>query len=307
MGAVLPLLGLRAFVETGRHGSLTAAAEAMGVTPGAISQQLRQLQERLGVSLFDRTRHGVVLSVAGARVYPELLQAFEQISHSLHTLERWETRRTLRISAAPSFAAQWLAPRLGAFSALHPQVDVQLDSSAALVDLRRKGVDIAIRHGLGRYPGLHAEHLMAPVLLPVASPALLAGAPTVSSVQDCLQLPLLQDADRSDWRLWFQALDLPVDERLERGPAFDDDLLLIRAAVAGQGVALVRDIHAAEELASGRLQVVIDQPWPQAFAYYAVTHSDGESNAAVPAFMAWLRAALMMTQDAGTLPKQDAG
>ncbi|WP_295555948.1 LysR substrate-binding domain-containing protein [uncultured Stenotrophomonas sp.] len=307
MGAVLPLLGLRAFVETGRHGSLTAAADAMGVTPGAISQQLRQLQERLGVSLFDRTRHGVVLSAAGARVYPELLQAFEQISHSLQTLERWETRRTLRISAAPSFAAQWLAPRLGAFSALHPQVDVQLDSSAALVDLRREGVDIAIRHGLGRYPGLHAEHLMAPVLLPVASPALLASIPTLSSVQDCLQLPLLQDADRSDWRLWFQALDLPVDGRLERGPAFDDDLLLIRAAVAGQGVALVRDIHAAEELANGRLQVVIDRPWPQAFAYYAVTRADGESNAAVPAFMAWLRAALMMTQDAGTYPKQDAG
>ncbi|MCU1126509.1 LysR family transcriptional regulator [Stenotrophomonas maltophilia] len=307
MGAVLPLLGLRAFVETGRHGSLTAAAEAMGVTPGAISQQLRQLQERLGVSLFDRTRHGVVLSAAGARVYPELLQAFEQIAQSLQTLERWETRCTLRISAAPSFATQWLAPRLGGFSALHPQVDVQLDSSAALSNLRRDGVDIAIRHGLGRYPGLHAEHLLAPVLLPVASPALLAGAPVVSSVQDCLQLPLLQDTGRSDWRLWFQALDLPIDERLERGPAFDDDLLLIRAAVAGQGIALVRDIHVAEELANGRLQVVIDQPWPQAFAYYAVTRSDGESNAAVPAFMAWLRAALMMTQDAGALPKQDAG
>ncbi|MBA0284375.1 LysR substrate-binding domain-containing protein [Stenotrophomonas maltophilia] len=307
MGAVLPLLGLRAFVETGRHGSLTAAADAMGVTPGAISQQLRQLQERLGVSLFDRTRHGVVLSAAGARVYPELLQAFDQIAQSLQTLERWETRCTLRISAAPSFAAQWLAPRLGAFSALHPQVDVQLDSSAALSNLRRDGVDIAIRHGLGRYAGLHAEHLMAPVLLPVASPALLAGAPTVSSVQDCLQLPLLQDADRSDWRLWFQALDLPVDERLERGPAFDDDLLLIRAAVAGQGIALVRDIHAAEELANGRLQVVIDQPWPQAFAYYAVTRADGEANAAIPAFMTWLHAALMTPQEAGTHTLQDAG
>jgi LysR family glycine cleavage system transcriptional activator len=307
MGAVLPLLGLRAFVETGRHGSLTAAADAMGVTPGAISQQLRQLQERLGVSLFDRTRHGVVLSAAGARVYPELLQAFDQIAQSLQTLERWETRCTLRISAAPSFAAQWLAPRLGGFSALHPQVDVQLDASAALSNLRRDGVDIAIRHGLGRYPGLHAEHLLAPVLLPVASPALLAGAPTVSSVQDCLQLPLLQDADRSDWRLWFQALDLPVDERLERGPAFDDDLLLIRAAVAGQGIALVRDIHAAEELANGRLQVVIDQPWPQAFAYYAVTRADGEANAAIPAFMTWLHAALMTPQEAGTHTLQDAG
>lgn len=147
------------------------------MTPGAISQQLRQLQERLGVNLFDRTRHGVVLSAAGARVYPELLLAFEQIAQSLQTLERWETRRTLRISAAPSFAAQWLAPRLGEFSALQPQVDVQLDASPALADLRRDGVDIAIRHGLGRYPGLHAEHLLAPVLLPVASPALLSSAP----------------------------------------------------------------------------------------------------------------------------------
>ncbi|MEG0184316.1 MAG: LysR substrate-binding domain-containing protein [Stenotrophomonas sp.] len=298
MGAVLPLLGLRAFVETGRHGSLTAAAEVMGVTPGAISLQLRQLQERLGVSLFDRTRHGVVLSAAGARVHLELQQAFDQIAHSVQTLERWQTRGTLRISAAPSFAAQWLAPRLGEFSALHPQVDVQLDARAALVDLRRDGVDIAIRHGLGYYPGLQAEHLLAPVLLPVASPALLATAPAMASVQDCLQLPLLQDADRSDWRLWFQALGLLPDARLERGPAFDDDLLLIRAAVAGQGIALVRDIHVAEELASGRLQVVIEQPWPQAFAYYAVTCGDDVENAAVPAFLAWLRTALASSRDA---------
>jgi len=130
------------------------------------------------------------------------------------------------------------------------------------------------------------------VLLPVASPALLSSAPAVGTVQDCLQLPLLQDADRSDWRLWFQALGLATDDRLERGPAFDDDLLLIRAAVAGQGIALVRDIHAAEELAKGHLQVVIDQPWPQAFAYYAVTRADADGNPALPAFLAWLRAAL---------------
>ena len=294
MGAVLPLLALRAFVETGRHGSLTAAAKAMGVTPGAVSLQLKQLQDRLGVSLFDRTRHGVVLSAAGARVHPQLLQAFDQISSSLQVLESSRARTTLRISAAPSFAAQWLAPRLAGFSAAHPSIDVRLDASPRLMDLRADGVDVAIRHGLGAYPGLQSEHLLAPVLLPVASPALLASVAPATTPQDCLRLPLLQDSERSDWRLWFQALGLPSDDQLERGPAFDDDLLLVRAAVAGQGVALVRDIHAADELADGRLQVVVQAPWPQAFAYYAVTREDmpAERVEGVTAFMDWMRGEL---------------
>lgn len=301
MGAVLPLLALRAFVETGRHGSLTAAAKAMGVTPGAVSLQLKQLQDRLGVSLFDRTRHGVVLSAAGARVHPQLLQAFDQISSSLQVLESSRARTTLRISAAPSFAAQWLAPRLAGFSAAHPSIDVRLDASPRLMDLRADGVDVAIRHGLGAYPGLQSEQLLAPVLLPVASPALLATVAPATTPQDCLRLPLLQDSERSDWRLWFQALGLPADDQLERGPAFDDDLLLVRAAVAGQGVALVRDIHAADELADGRLQVVVQAPWPQAFAYYAVTREDvpAERVEGVAAFMDWMRGEL---RTAGTGP-----
>jgi len=294
VGAVLPLLALRAFVETGRHGSLTAAAKAMGVTPGAVSLQLKQLQDRLGVSLFDRTRHGVVLSAAGARVHPQLLQAFDQISSSLQVLESSRARTTLRISAAPSFAAQWLAPRLAGFSAAHPSIDVRLDASPRLMDLRADGVDVAIRHGLGAYPGLQSEQLLAPVLLPVASPALLATVAPATTPQDCLRLPLLQDSERSDWRLWFQALGLPSNDQLERGPAFDDDLLLVRAAVAGQGVALVRDIHAADELADGRLQVVVQAPWPQAFAYYAVTREDmpAERVEGVTAFMDWMRGEL---------------
>lgn len=291
VGAVLPLLALRAFVETGRHGSLTAAAQAMGVTPGAVSLQLKQLHDRLGVSLFDRTRHGVVLSAAGARVHPQLLQAFDQISSSLQVLESSRARATVRISAAPSFAVQWLAPRLADFSAAHPAIDVLLDASPQLKDLRGENVDVAIRHGLGVYPGLRSEHLLAPVLLPVASPALLAATPPIGSPEDCLRLPLLQDSERSDWRLWFQALGLPADERLERGPAFDDDLLLVRAAVAGQGIALVRDIHAADELAAGRLQVALQAPWPQRFAYYAVLREDvpAERMEVIATFMQWLR------------------
>lgn len=305
MGAVLPLLALRAFVETGRHGSLTAAAKAMGVTPGAVSLQLKQLQERLGVSLFDRTRHGVVLSAAGARVHPQLLQAFDQISSGLRMLESSGARTTLRISAAPSFAAQWLAPRLAGFSAAHPSIDVLLDASPQLMDLRADGVDVAIRHGLGTYPGLQSEHLLAPVLLPVASPALLATVPPAATPQDCLRLPLLQDSSRSDWRLWFQALGLPVNDRLERGPAFEDDLLLVRAAVAGQGIALVRDIHAMGELADGRLQVVVQSPWPQALAYYAVTREDAPTQRleGVSAFMRWLRSELKVAESGSPIAR----
>ncbi|WP_269792288.1 LysR substrate-binding domain-containing protein [Stenotrophomonas sp. Iso1] len=295
MGAVLPLLALRAFVETARHGTLKAAADAMGVTSGAISQQLKLLQERTGVVLFERTRQGVMLSAAGTRIYPELKQAFDQIESSLRTLERLKGRQTLRISAAPSFAATWLAPRLPGFSAQHPQIDVHLDATTQRVDLRRDGVDIAIRHGLGRYPGVRADHLFAPVLLPVASPALLATAATINTAEDCLQLPLLQDADRNDWRLWFQSMDIAADPRMERGPAFDDDLLLIRAAEASQGIALVRDIHAASEIAAGRLAVAINLPWPQTFAYYALSlPAEEQLQPCIPLFLSWLREQLAL-------------
>ncbi len=106
---------------------------------------------------------------------------------------------------------------------------------------------------------------------------------------------------RATWRLWFQALGLPANEQLERGPAFEDDLLLVRAAVAGRSIALVRDIHAMDELADGRLQVVVQSPWPQAFAYYAVTGEDvpAQRLLGTNAFLRWLRSELRVTEDGG--------
>lgn len=289
MGAVLPLLALRAFVETGRHGSLKAAADVMGVTPGAISQQLKLLQARTGVSLFTRSRHGVSLTPAGAQVHPALARAFDQIQDSMAALEAIHARQTLTISTVPSFAASWLVPRLGRFSERHPAIEVRVEASSALADLRRDRIDIAIRHGLGQYPGLTARHLAAPVLLPVACPGLLASGPPIRTAADCLRYPLLQDSDRSDWTLWLRALGLPADERSERGAAFDDDVLLIRAAEAGQGIALVRDIYVQAEIASGRLAIAFDQPWPARFAYYAVTLPQAEGNPAIHAFLHWLQ------------------
>ncbi|MDM9558753.1 MULTISPECIES: LysR substrate-binding domain-containing protein [Bordetella] len=288
MGKVLPLLALRAFVETGRHGSIKNAAEAMGVTPGAVSQQIKLLQERVGCDLFVRTRQGLQLTDTGTQVYPSLMQAFDQIESCLARLDDIHARQTLTVSTVPSFAASWLVPRLGKFTRLHPAIEVRVEASPTLVDLRRDKVDIAIRHGLGRYPGLDARYLMAPALLPVAAPALLAQGPRIAQPADCLAYPLLQDSDRSDWRLWLEAMGVKDDPRIERGPAFDDDFLLIRAAETGQGIALVRDIYAREEIASGRLAVALDRPWPTEFAYYAVTLPGAARKRAIAQFMEWL-------------------
>lgn len=289
MNPVFPLLALRAFVETGRHRSVKRAAEAMGVTPGAVSQQIRQLEARLGVTLFTRTRYGVQLTEAGAKVHPNLLMAFDQIAASLETLAAINGQPTLTVSTVPSFAASWLVPRLGRFTSANPEIEVRVEATSSLVDLKRDRVDIAIRHGLGAYPGLVSEHLVAPVLLPVAAPSILEAGPPIDEPADCLAYPLLQDSDRADWRLWLKAVGASDDPRAERGPSFDDDFLLIRAAVAGQGLALVRDVYVADEIASGRLTLALDQPWPTDFAYYAVTQTGGDERPAVRSFIDWLK------------------
>ncbi|AIG01025.1 LysR family transcriptional regulator [Pseudomonas fluorescens] len=288
MGAVLPLLALRAFTEIARLGSLKAAAERLGVTPGAISQQLRLLEDRLGVTLFVRSRQGVYLTAAGARLYPGLLRGFEQIEKAISGLADPHDN-TLTLSTVPSFASTWLVPRLGRFNARHPDIEVRVEASAKLVDFQRERIDIALRHGLGDYPGLESTLLMAPVLLPVASPALLAAGPPIHTPQDCLHYPLLQDADRADWGLWLQAHGVEADSRAQRGPSFDEDFLLLRAAATGQGIALVQDHHAQEDLDAGKLVIALDKPWPAQFAYYAVTRPQSLKRPQVRAFIEWIR------------------
>ena len=176
----------------------------------------------------------------------------------------------------------------GRFNRLHPDIEVRVEATSTLVDMHRRRVDIALRHGLGVYPGLHVTRLMAPVLIPVASPALLAGNPGPAQPQDCLDFPLLHDADRADWLLWLSAHGVGKDPRAERGTAFEDDFLLIRAAEAGQGLALVPQEYATEEIAAGRLVQVMDKPWPARFAYYAVTRVEAMQRDEVRAFMHWI-------------------
>ena len=281
---------LRTFVEVGQRKSVKAAAQALHVTPGAVSQQIRVLEDRLGVVLLERERLGMRLTEAGASVFPRLREAFLQIDQAMHDLESTKARRSLTVSTVATFAASWLVPRLGRFKQLHPDIEIRVEATSELVDLRRDRVDVALRHGLGDYPGLEVIPLMAPVLTPVASPGFLkAHGAVIHEAGDCLGYPLLHDGDRADWQLWLKAHGVADDMRAERGSAFDDDFLLIRAAEAGQGLALVPQAYAQEEIAAGRLIQVLDKPWPARFAYYAVTRPGAADRPEVRAFLDWIR------------------
>ncbi|MDD0975928.1 LysR substrate-binding domain-containing protein [Pseudomonas fontis] len=296
MATSLPYLALRTFVEVGQHGSIKAAAQALSVTSGAVSQQIRLLEDRVGMALFTRERSGLRLTEAGAGVHPALLEAFERIQETLLSLEQIKARQTLTVSTVATFAASWLVPRLGRFNLRYPHIEVRVEATSNVADLRRDRVDVALRHGLGVYPNLQVTRLMAPVLVPVASPALVAASSAIAQPQDCLDYPLLHDSERADWSLWLTAHGVAKDPRAERGSAFEDDFLLIRAAEAGQGLALVPVEYAREEIAAGRLVQVLDKPWPARFAYYVVTRADAMQRDEVKAFVEWV-----MEEAQGTL------
>lgn len=288
MSSQLPLQALRTFVEIGRRGSLKSAAQTLHVTSGAISQQIRLLEERLGMELFIRERNGMKLSPAGQQIYPSLLEAFQQIETVTQQLVEFNARKTITISTIASFAASWLVPRLKGFQQQFPNIEIRVEASSTLIDMKRTHVDIAIRHGLGYYPELKVTRLMTPELVPVASPSFFPSGIPIKEPIDCLNYPLLQDADRADWTLWLAAQGISYDQRADRGAEFEDDFLLIRAAEAGLGLALVPSAYAKEEILAHRLIQVLDKPWPSRFAYYIVTKPDAENRSEVHDFINWL-------------------
>jgi LysR family glycine cleavage system transcriptional activator len=277
---------LQTFVTVARSGRMRDAAEQMALTPGAISQRVRELEESIGRRLFLRTQSGVELTAGGQALLASLDGPFRQIEEISRELKAAPTRR-VAISTMASFAANWLVPRLADFSRLHPDIDIALETDNRVIDLRREPIDLAIRHGLGDYPGLETTWLMAPELIVVASPALLAAYPAIATPADCLALPLLHDGDRADWRLWLTAQGVEAPRDL-KGPSFSDDSLLVRAAAAGQGIALVRDVYADDELRQGRLVRAISVQWPTRLAYYAVATAEALQRPAVRHFRDWL-------------------
>lgn len=286
MVMAIPLTLLETFVVVARLGRMREAALTLSLTPGAISQRVRELEELAGCRLFSRTPAGVTLSEAGQSLFATLDEPFRKIDDARRQLERPSARR-VRVNTMASFAANWLVPRLPRFSKLHPHIDIELETDSRLVDLKREPVDMAIRHGLGDYPGLAAVPLIAPELIVVASPSLLQGRAVIKTPADCLAFPLLHDMDRADWRLWFEAHGVQAPAQLS-GPSFSDDHLMVKAAATGQGLALVRDTYADDDLRTGRLVRAISIQWPTNFAYYVVSTVEALQRPTVTHFRDWL-------------------
>jgi LysR family glycine cleavage system transcriptional activator len=277
---------LQTFVAVARAGKMKQAAHELALTPGAVSQRIRQLEEAAGHRLFLRTRAGVELTSEGETMFAALAEPFRAIEAVDGELGRPPSRR-VTVSTTPSFAATWLVPRLAKFAGRYPDIEIAVETGVRPVDLTREPVDLAIRHGLGKYPGLEATWFVAPELIVVASPEFLKGCAPLKRPADCLAFPLLHDFNRQDWPFWFEAHGVAAPN-CKKGPAFSENHLIVRAAVAGQGLALIPDIYADDDLRSKKLVKALTVNWPVQFAYYAVATSEALQKPAVRRFRDWL-------------------
>lgn len=288
----LPSLdSLRAFEVAARHLSFTRAAGELNVTQSALSHRVQALEDELGVALFRRLPRRLELTVEGEALAAGVRRGLVEIRRSLAAIDRSAAGGPLVVSVLPSFAQRWLVPRLARFRARQPEVEVAVMGDPGLADLRAGRADVAIRFGLGRYPGLHVVRLMEDSLFPVASPALVPRP--LDTPADLARMTLLHDlaaendASGSDWRSWLQSVGAP-EVPCDGGPRFNQAYLLLEAAASGLGVALGRRTLVEADLRSGRLVRVLPHEAPCAFSYYIVCLPEAADRPAVVAFRDWL-------------------
>lgn len=281
MRALPPLTALRAFEATARLGSVTRAADELSVTHAAVSHQLRALEEWLGRPLFRREHRRIVPNEAGAGLLPVVTDAFDRLAARAAEIRAQTGRRILTITSAPSFAYRWIVPRLAAFSARHPEIDVRLEHSTRLVELAREGVDVAMRYGDGRWPGLVAHRLMPGHAKPLAAPALLerhglSAADLPLPPGTIATLPLQHEETREHWRQWFAAAGVAAAD-VASGAVFHEAGVLIEVAMAGQGVVLGREALARGLIDQDLLLVLNDRP-AGAEASYWLCYPEGRGD-----------------------------
>lgn len=286
-----PLTALRAFEAVARHLSMARAAEELHVTPAAVSQQVKLLEDHLGTRLFQRGK-SLTLSDAAAAVLPLLSDAFDRLERAVGPLRAGDGNGPLVVSTPPTFAARWLVPRLEDFQSRHPDIELRLLATRRLVDFALEDVDLAIRFGRGVYPGLASERMMAEHIVAVAAPVLAA---TIHGAEDLARCTLLNDEWHSsqqvfpDWETWLASLGVsaPGALRIQR---FGDANLTLQAAVSGLGVALAWYNLVADDLKAGRLVALLDQTIASDLAYHLVMPAARAPSAKVAAFRTWLLA-----------------
>jgi LysR family glycine cleavage system transcriptional activator len=288
MNRLIPFTALQTFVETGRLGSMKKAAEELCVSPGAVSQQIKGMEDRLGFRLFERGNREIALTLPGRAFLDQIVEAFEDIEKAWAGIGIGSRRSSrLTISTTNALASSWLLPRLAGFSKRWPNIEVHIDTNTALSELSRCHFDVALQQNVAPHSSFNITRLWSPILIPVCSPNLISKRSQLQNPIDCLNYPLLQGPRKGDWSDWFIARG--IDHRLiKRGTSFSDDSLLVAAAAAGQGIALIHDVYAREELKANRLIRLFDAPLPTGFTYDLIAKTDRMHEWKIGAFRDWI-------------------
>ena len=279
------LTALRAVEAVARLGSLRRAAEELGVTSGAISQQIIKAESQLGRTLFERDPKGMVVTQIGRDVAAHLSDGFSALSRGVALTQR-NHDNAITISVAPVFAAKWLVRRLGRFSERHPDIRVRIDASGAYVRPEPGDVDACVRIGRGDWPGVKAEEILAQRVLPVCSPGL---AENILDVADLAKVPIIREQANGffGWDVWLSPNGASED-MLGTGPVFSDASLCLDAAIAGQGVFLALETLAESGLSQGQLVATLPGRFPAGISYWFIEPENHRRTQQVKVFRDWL-------------------
>jgi LysR family glycine cleavage system transcriptional activator len=284
-----PLSALRPFEAAARLDSFSRAAEELHLTHGAVSHQVRALEEHVGAPLFARHGKRVKLTASGRAFAERVRGALEEIANASDALRVRRDDR-LTVSVLPSFASRWLMPRLIRFMEKNPTLDVNVNASQALANFRDDEIDVAIRFGNGPWPGLVCERLLDDEYFPVGSPKRFPRAPRAPS--ELLKLGIIRE-DRDYWQEWFDRAGVPMEEvRTVRAPTFSDSTYALQAAARGEGIALARISIVYEDLERGALKRLFDISVPSRERYWFVSPKETAGTTKVKLFREWVRAEL---------------
>lgn len=288
----LPFKAIAAFHATARHGTVTRAAEVLGVSPSAVSQQIRLLEHHLATSLYLRQNRRMVLTEAGERYFESISGALDMVEGATRRMRGYKAANVLLVRAAPSFATKWILPRLDDFLARERTLGVRLDATNEPTDFERDGVDLEIRYGQGDWPGLYVDSLVEDEFRPMVSPDLLA-RPALA-VRDIAGFRLIQSVKAlASWSHFFHLHGLPERTAPAAGLQFDRSYMAVEAAANGLGMAFESTLLAHRELAAGRLVCPVTDARPVLVrAHWVVCPHRHLRLRKVESFLAWLRETL---------------
>lgn len=283
-----PLNALRVFDSAARHLSFTKAAEELFVTQAAVSHQIKTLEEFLGLKLFRRRNRSLLLTEEGQSYYIDIKEIFSSINEATRKLLARSAKGALTVSLSPSFAIQWLVPRLSGFNQSYPGIDVRIQAVDREEDKLADDVDVAIFYGRGNWTGLRTDRLYAEYLIPVCAPSLLTGEKPLKTPSDLIYHTLLHDTSRRDWQAYVRQLEIQNQINVQQGPIFSHSSMVIQAAVHGQGVALVNNVMARSEIESGRLVRPFQDVLVSKNAFYLVCQDSQAELGKIAAFRQWI-------------------